>query len=105
MASVLAVQPARVEEGHAASAIETAGAGVNLSSIWLYPGLGCRHVGMGNDLFGRFPPADRLIGAAGDILGYDVVAVCLEGSGRKHVPPRQEAQVIYVLECAYTAVL
>jgi malonyl CoA-acyl carrier protein transacylase len=105
MASNLAVQPARVEEGRAASALEMAVPAMNRSSIWLYPGLGCRHVGMGNDLFGRFPAADRLIGAAGDILGYDVVGVCLEGSGRKHVPPRQEAQVIYVLECAYTAVL
>jgi [acyl-carrier-protein] S-malonyltransferase len=60
---------------------------------------------MGHDLFGRFPAADRLVVSASERLGYDLVSVCLEGSGRKYVAPRQEAQVIYVLECAYTAVL
>jgi [acyl-carrier-protein] S-malonyltransferase len=60
---------------------------------------------MGYDIIGRFPAADRIIAAAAAHLGYDPVAVCLEGSGRKHVPARQEAQVIYVIECAYAAVL
>ncbi len=60
---------------------------------------------MGHDIIGKYPAADRLLAQAGDLLGYDLVAVCLEGSGRKYVAPRQEAQVIYVLECAYTAVL
>jgi malonyl CoA-acyl carrier protein transacylase len=60
---------------------------------------------MGHDIIGQFRPADRIIAAASDRLGYDVAAVCLEGSGRKHVHPRQEAQVIYVIECAYAVVL
>jgi malonyl CoA-acyl carrier protein transacylase len=60
---------------------------------------------MGHDLIGCEPIADRLIGEAEAFLGYDIRGVCLEGSGRKHVPPREEAQVIYVLECAYAAVL
>jgi [acyl-carrier-protein] S-malonyltransferase len=60
---------------------------------------------MGHDIIGRFGAADRLISQASQRLGYDLRPVCLEGKGRKHVPPRQEAQVIYVLECAYTAVL
>src|SRR5262245_24078977 len=75
------------------------------SSPWLFPGLGCRFVGMGNDIIGRYPEADRLIALASAHLGYDVAAVCLEGSGRKHVPTRQESQVIYTVECAYVAVL
>src|SRR5438094_9704129 len=73
------------------------------SSPWLFPGLGCRFVGMGHDIFGRFPLADRLVAEATARLDYDLVAVCLEGSGRKNVPARQEAQVIYVVECAYAA--
>jgi malonyl CoA-acyl carrier protein transacylase len=60
---------------------------------------------MGHDIFGRFPVADRLVAEASARVGYDLVAVCLEGSGRKHVASRQEAQVIYVVECAYAAVL
>jgi acyl transferase domain-containing protein len=74
-------------------------------AVWLFPGIGCRHVGMGHDIIRRFPAADRLIAQADEHLGYDVVEVCLEGSGRKHVSARQDAQVIYVLECAYGTVL
>lgn len=74
-------------------------------SVWMFPGIGCRYVGMGHDIIHRFPSADRLIAQAKAHLGYDVVEVCLEGSGRKQVPARQEAQVIYVLECAYAEVL
>ena len=75
------------------------------TAAWLVPGLGCRHVGMGHDLFEHFVTSDRMIAEAESLLGYDLAAVCLTGSGRKHVPPRQEAQVIYVLDCAYAAVL
>lgn len=60
---------------------------------------------MGHDLFGSFAIADQMIAAAEAVLGYDLREACLEGSGRKHVPPRQEAQLIYVLECVYAAVL
>jgi malonyl CoA-acyl carrier protein transacylase len=60
---------------------------------------------MGYDIIGRFPAADRILDEAAEHLGYDLIAVCLEGSGRKHVPTRQEAQVIYAVECAYAAAL
>lgn len=73
--------------------------------IWLFPGLGCRYVGMGHDLFERSGVAVELLGQAEDTLGYRLAPVCLEGSGRKVVPARQEAQVIYVLSCAYAAAL
>lgn len=70
-------------------------------AVWLFPGLGSRYVGMGSDLFGRCAAADELIREAEGIVGYDIREVCLEGSGRKIVPSRQEAQVIYVISCAY----
>jgi [acyl-carrier-protein] S-malonyltransferase len=60
---------------------------------------------MGHDLFGQFATADRLFEQAADALNLDLVALCLEGSGRKYVSPRHEAQSIYVVECAYAAVL
>lgn len=75
------------------------------TASWLFPGLGCRYVGMGHDLFGHFAIADEMIATAESQLGYDLAEVCLTGSGRKHVPARQEAQVIYVLDCAYAAIL
>lgn len=74
-------------------------------AAWLFPGLGCRHVGMGHDLFGRPGVVGQLLAQADDVLGYRLEPVCLEGSGRKIVPARQEAQIIYVLSCAYAAAL
>lgn len=74
-------------------------------ACWLFPGLGCRYVGMGHDLFGRSGIAGQMIAAAEELLSYHLAPVCLEGSGRKVVPARQEAQVIYVLNCAYAATL
>jgi len=74
-------------------------------AVWLFPGLGCRYVGMGSEFLGQEPVADQLVQQASDLLGYSVVAVCLEGSGRKVVPPRQESEVIYVISCAAAAVL
>lgn len=75
------------------------------TTAWLFPGLGCRYVGMGHEIIGRFPAADRIIAEAESALGYDIAAICLDGSGRKEVSPRQEAEVIYIIECAYVAVL
>lgn len=74
-------------------------------AIWLFPGLGCRYVGMGSEFLGQEPVADQLVQQASDLLGYSVASVCLEGSGRKVVPPRQESEVIYVISCAAAAVL
>lgn len=74
-------------------------------AVWLFPGLGCRYVGMGNDIIGRFFVVDQLIQEAESFLNYSIAEVCLTGSGRKVVPPRQEAQVIYLLDCAYASVL
>jgi [acyl-carrier-protein] S-malonyltransferase len=75
------------------------------AEVWLFPGLGCRYVGMGSEFLGREPVADELVRQASDLLGYRVEAVCLEGSGRKVVPPRQESEVIYVISYAAAAVL
>jgi [acyl-carrier-protein] S-malonyltransferase len=74
-------------------------------TIWLFPGLGCRHVGMGHDLFDRSGITTELIGLAEEVLGYSLLPICVEGSGRKVVRARQEAQVIHVLNCAYAAAL
>jgi acyl transferase domain-containing protein len=105
MARALAAQQTRIGEIRQYSTASAARENSLANSVWLFPGLGCRYVGMGYDIIGRFRAADRVIAAAADHLGYDLVAVCLDGSGRKHVPARQEAQIIYAIECAYADVL
>lgn len=44
----------------------------------LFPGQGVQRPGMGADLFARY---SSLCDDASNVLGYDLVAVCLEGSG------------------------
>lgn len=74
-------------------------------AVWLFPGLGCRFVGMGADVLGKYPGAKELVAQANEYLGWNVVAACLEGGGRKFMPPRQESQLIYTVCCVYATVL
>ncbi len=45
----------------------------------LFPGQGAQSVGMGKGLIERSPKARELFERAGEILGYDLLKVCLEG--------------------------
>nr|WP_253937598.1 acyltransferase domain-containing protein [Dickeya dadantii] len=44
------------------------------SSIWVFPGQGSQHKGMGNALFERFP---RLVSEADEVLGFSIRELCL----------------------------
>ncbi|WAT04192.1 ACP S-malonyltransferase [Rouxiella badensis] len=45
------------------------------SSIWVFPGQGSQHKGMGEALFARFPD---LVNEADEVLGYSIRELCLE---------------------------
>ena len=45
----------------------------------LFPGQGSQAVGMGCDLYGAYPAAREVYDEAGDVLGYDLSAVCRSG--------------------------
>jgi len=47
--------------------------------VFLFPGQGAQHVGMGRDFAESFPAARRLFEEAGDILGWDVARLCFDG--------------------------
>lgn len=51
----------------------------NQQIMFVFPGQGSQYVGMGSDLIRDFPTAQRLYQQANDIVGYDLLKLCLEG--------------------------
>lgn len=46
---------------------------------FLFPGQGSQKVGMGKDLYDRYPMARQIFGQANDTLGIDLMRLCFEG--------------------------
>ena len=50
-------------------------------TAFLFPGQGAQHVGMGGQLASDIPAAKTLFERANEVLGFDLMQVCLEGPG------------------------
>ena len=50
-----------------------------MSGMLLFPGQGVQEVGMGRDLAEGLPECAALFARAGELLGFDVLKLCLEG--------------------------
>ncbi|MGO1070383.1 ACP S-malonyltransferase [Lysobacter sp. CA199] len=46
-----------------------------MTTVWVFPGQGSQHKGMGGDLFGRYP---ELVAQADAVLGYSLRELCLD---------------------------
>ncbi|HEX7959581.1 MAG TPA: acyltransferase domain-containing protein, partial [Terriglobales bacterium] len=51
----------------------------NSSIAFLFPGQGSQAVGMGQDLYNKFPVARRTFEEADAALGYSISELCFEG--------------------------
>lgn len=49
----------------------------------VFPGQGAQHVGMGRELYNEFQAARDVYAEAGDVLGFDMAALCFEGPREK----------------------
>ena len=52
-------------------------------TAFLFPGQGAQHVGMAGELTARLPAAKALFDEAADVLGYDLLAVCVSGPAER----------------------
>ncbi len=47
--------------------------------VFLYPGQASQYVGMGKDLYDKFPKVKEIFDRANEILGFDLKSICFEG--------------------------
>jgi trans-AT polyketide synthase/acyltransferase/oxidoreductase domain-containing protein len=62
--------------------------------IFLFPGQGAQFIGMGNELFKRYPV---MISSANEILGYDIAALCEEDTEHKLSQTEYTQPALYVV--------
>ena len=67
---------------------------------FLFPGQGAQSVGMGRALYDEVPAARRLFDRAGEILGFDLKAVCFEGPAEALEATDVSQPAIYVASLA-----
>src|SRR5688572_2814443 len=52
-------------------------------TAFLFPGQGAQHVGMAGELCRSLPAAKALFDEAADVLGYDLLTICVTGPAEK----------------------
>ena len=60
----------------------------------MFPGQGSQKIGMGSDLFGRFPD---LVSQADDILGYSIQDLCVNGPHERQTQTQFTQPALYVV--------
>ena len=53
--------------------------GENKNIGFIFPGQGAQYVGMGKDLYEKFPQARQIFDKANEVLGFDLKKICFEG--------------------------
>ncbi|WP_193173486.1 ACP S-malonyltransferase [Nisaea nitritireducens] len=64
------------------------------STAYIFPGQGSQHLGMGKDLFERYPEIEK---EADDILGYSIRKLCLEDPDKELVQTQFTQPALYTV--------
>jgi [acyl-carrier-protein] S-malonyltransferase len=67
-----------------------------VKTAFLFPGQGAQFVGMGRDLYERFPAAREIFDSADRILGTDLTRICFEGPEEELRQTRNTQPAIFV---------
>lgn len=67
---------------------------------YIFPGQGSQYVGMGKDLYDKFPQAKELFDEADKILGYSLKELCFNGPKEKLFTTRYSQPAIFVTSMA-----
>jgi [acyl-carrier-protein] S-malonyltransferase len=73
--------------------------------VFLFPGSGTQHVGMGADVLAAFPEARAVFARARAVLGYDLAALCAHGPDASLRRTLHAQPAIFVLSVACAEVL
>mmetsp|Transcript_19658 Transcript_19658/g.27232 ORF Transcript_19658/g.27232 Transcript_19658/m.27232 type:complete len:361 (-) Transcript_19658:125-1207(-) len=75
-------------------------AGYSSKKAFLFPGQGAQSVGMAKDVVEQVPKAKELFDKAEEILGYDLLSICIEGPAEKLNSTMVSQPAIYVSSLA-----
>ena len=71
-----------------------------MKAAFVFSGQGAQQVGMGKDLFEKFPVAADIFKKADEVLGWSISDICFNGPAEKLTETRYCQPAIYIMSVA-----